>query len=143
MHLQDARCMNSSSSRSAGRLLHRLVLLPRWGRQEDHKAAHTHTHIKVTGLGSKGCPVIIWGSLHPPAEVRLGIMAVPAAGRPSPATQQIPVERPEMPQKEVCAQLPPLHMKETSRLSLQTIPIACLHASEARQACLPSQPPTP
>lgn len=42
---------------------------------------------------------IIWGSQHPPAEVRLGIMAmiraVPAAGRPSPATQQIPVLRPE------------------------------------------------
>lgn len=99
MHLQDARCMNSSSSRSAGRLLHCLVLLPEMGGGRRATRLHTYTHIKVTGLGSKGCPVIIWGSLHPPAEVRLGIMAmigaVPAAGRPSPTTQQIPVERPE------------------------------------------------
>lgn len=50
MHLQDARCMNSSSNKSAGRLLHRIVLLSWGGRGKRTARAHTHPH-RLSDLG--------------------------------------------------------------------------------------------
>lgn len=99
MHLQDARCMNSSSSRSAGRLLHRIVLLSRDGGGKRTARACTHPR-RSPGLGARGV-LLLWGvSLHPHTEVRLRIMniagAIPAARRSLPAVQGNPVERLEV-----------------------------------------------
>lgn len=85
MHLQDARCMNSFSSRSAGRLL------CHFGEMEEARGPHKHhAPAQVIRLGSEEGPAITRGSLHPHNEVRLGIMDitgdVPPAGRSFPAT---------------------------------------------------------
>jgi len=59
-----------------------------------------HAPTWVIRLGSKGCPVITRGSLHPHAEVRLRIKnitgAVPPAGRSLPSIQGIPMGRLEV-----------------------------------------------
>lgn len=98
MHLQDARCMNSFSNRSAGRLPHRIVPFSRDGGGK--RATQASCTAQVIQPGSEGAPLITRGSLHPQDEVRLTIMNitgdVPPAGRSLPAIQGIPAGRPEV-----------------------------------------------
>lgn len=98
MHLQDARCMNSFSNRSAGRLPRRIVPFSRdGGGQRATQASWTHAGHPAWEPGGF---CYYGGSLHPHDEVRLSIMNitgdVPPAGRFLSAIQGIPVGRPEV-----------------------------------------------